>query len=166
MPTVRRNRSKSSFPPSAVALAPLELDDVFSDSRPRRTRPGNHVGLKGKAPQLDVVLGANYRAVVIYAPKPAQGQDPEAQFVCIEPVAGSSTRESRAHGCLKELQMLPPGGTWRKASGCIQAVLDMPRHSHPYYFSRCSPHPGAIPARSPLPTRAAETRRMASYKAS
>src|SRR5687768_1807666 len=74
--------------PAAVQLAPLELDDVFSDLV-RDASGLAKMTLRGKAQQLDVVLGSNYRAVVIYAPKPAQGQDPAARnFVCIEPVAG------------------------------------------------------------------------------
>ena len=101
--------------PAAVQLAPLELDDVFSDLV-RDTNGRATMSLRGKAQQLDVVLGANYRAVVIYAPKPAPGQDPAARnFVCIEPVAAIINALNLAHkGVYKELQSIPPGGAWEE----------------------------------------------------
>ena len=117
MPTGQTQPIEKFFPrPAAVELAPLELDDVFSDLV-RDARGRATMSLKGKAQQLDVILGANYRAVVIYAPKPAQGQDPAARnFVCIEPVAGIINALNLAHkGVYKELQMLAPGGTWRES---------------------------------------------------
>jgi aldose 1-epimerase len=66
---------------------------------------------------LDVALGANYRAVVVYAPKPAPGQDPAARnFVCIEPVAGIINALNLAHkGLYKELQSVSPGGAWQES---------------------------------------------------
>jgi aldose 1-epimerase len=101
--------------PSAVQLAPLELDDVFSDLV-RDERGLSTMSLRGKAQRLDVVLGANYRAVVIYAPKPAPGQDASARnFVCIEPVAGIINALNLAHkGLYKDLQSIPPGGVWQE----------------------------------------------------
>jgi len=100
--------------PSAVRLAPLELDDVFSnlvrDAAGRAT-----MTLRGKAQRLDVVLGENYRAVVIYAPKPGPGQDPQARnFICIEPVTAIINGLNLAHkGQYKELQSIAPGGVWQ-----------------------------------------------------
>ena len=117
MPTGETQPIEKFFPrPAAVELAPLELDDVFSDLV-RDARGRATMSLKGKAQQLDVVLGANYRAVVIYAPKPAQGQDAATRnFVCIEPVAGIINALNLAHkGVYKELQMIAPGGTWRES---------------------------------------------------
>ena len=72
--------------------------------------------MKGKTQRLDVVLGANYRAVVIYAPKPAAGQDAAARnFVCIEPVAAIINALNLAHkGVYKELQSIAPGGYWQE----------------------------------------------------
>lgn len=102
--------------PAAVQLAPLELDDVFSDLV-RNAQGEATMSLRGKNQQLDVVLGANYRAVVIYAPKPAPGQDPGARnFVCIEPVAGIINALNLAHkGDYKELQSIAPDGTWQES---------------------------------------------------
>lgn len=101
---------------AAIQLAPLELDDVFSDLV-RDERGMATMSLRGKAQRLDVVLGANYRAVVIYAPKPAPGQDAAARnFVCIEPVAAIINALNLAHkGVYKELQSIPPGGVWQES---------------------------------------------------
>ena len=70
-----------------------------------------------EAQRLDVVLGPNYRAVVIYAPKPAPGQDAASRnFVCIEPVAAIINALNLAHkGEYKELQSIPPGGVWQES---------------------------------------------------
>ena len=102
--------------PAAVRLEPLELDDVFSDLV-RDAEGRAQMTLKGKTQRLDVVLGANYRAVVIYAPKPAPGQDATSRnFVCIEPVAAIINALNLAHkGVYKELQSIPPGGIWQES---------------------------------------------------
>ena len=102
--------------PAAVQLAPLELDDVFSDLV-RDGRGTSTMSLRGRTQRLDVVLGANYRAVVIYAPKPAPGQDAATRnFVCIEPVAAIINALNLAHkGVYKELQSIPPAGVWQES---------------------------------------------------
>jgi len=102
--------------PAAIALAPLDLDDVFSDLV-RDARGRATMSVRGKTQRLDVVLGANYRAVVIYAPKTAPGQDAAARnFVCIEPVAGIINALNLAHkGVYKELQSIPPAGAWQES---------------------------------------------------
>ena len=102
--------------PAAVQLAPLELDDVFSDLV-RDARGQATMSLRGKTQRLDVVLGANYRAVVIYAPKPAAGQDAAARnFICIEPVAAIINGLNLAHkGVYKDLQSIAPGGVWQES---------------------------------------------------
>ena len=75
------------------------------------------MSLRGKTQRLEVVLGANYRAVVIYAPKTAPGQDAAARnFVCIEPVTGIINALNLAHkGVYKELQRIPPAGVWQES---------------------------------------------------
>jgi aldose 1-epimerase len=102
--------------PAAVPLAPLELDDVFSDLV-RDAEGRAQMTLKGKAQRLDVLLGANYRAVVIYAPRPTPGQDAATRnFVCIEPVAAIINALNLAHkGFYKELQSIAPGGVWQES---------------------------------------------------
>jgi aldose 1-epimerase len=116
MPTGRTQPIGKFFAdPSAVRLGPLELDDVFSDLV-RDDRGHATMVLQGKAQRLEVVLGANFRAVVIYAPKPAAGQNAAGRnFVCIEPVAGIINALNLAHkGDYKELQSIPPGGVWEE----------------------------------------------------
>ena len=73
------------------------------------------MSLRAKTQRLEVVLGANYRAVVIYAPKPAPGQDAAARnFVWIQPLAGIINALNLAHkGVYKELQSIPPAGIWQ-----------------------------------------------------
>jgi aldose 1-epimerase len=117
MPTGTTQPIEKFFPtPSAVALAPLELDDVFSDLV-RDADGKSTMSLLGKRQRLDVVLGPNYRAVVIYAPKPAAGQDAAARnFICIEPVAAIINALNLAHqGIYKELQSIAPGGVWQES---------------------------------------------------
>ncbi len=101
--------------PAAVQLAPIELDDVFSDLV-RDSSGEATMSVKGRTQQLDVILGANYRAVVIYAPKPEAGQDAAARnFICIEPVAAIINALNLAHkGVYKELQSIAPGGYWQE----------------------------------------------------
>ena len=69
------------FPnPRAATLGDYELDDVFGDLE--RDRDGRAtMSVTGQKQRLDIVLGSNYRSVVIWSPK---GRD----FVCIEPMAG------------------------------------------------------------------------------
>jgi aldose 1-epimerase len=117
MPSGRPQPIEAYLPtPSAVELAPLELDDVFSDLV-RDNGGRSTMSVKGKAQRLDVVLGPNYRAVTIYAPKPAQGQDTAARnFVCIEPVSAIINGLNLAHkGLYKDLQSIPAGGTWQES---------------------------------------------------
>jgi len=94
------------------------------------------MSVAGKSQRLDIVLGANYRSVVIWAPHPANtgrgsqglsaasqpargGQNQPVQdrnFICVEPMAGVTNAINLAHkGLYKELQSLPPGGTWRES---------------------------------------------------
>src|SRR5262245_10323926 len=92
--------------PQSTALKDYDLDDVFSDL----TRDGQgraHMIVKGKRQQLDVMLGPNWRSVVIWSPRPT------ADFIAFEPMAGITDAMNLAHkGIYKELQSIPPGGTW------------------------------------------------------
>ena len=79
--------------------------------------------LKGKTQELDVVLGPNYRAMVIYAPKPAGAgaggggaSAASRNFICFEPMVGITNAMNLAHkGLYKDLQSIPPGGTWEES---------------------------------------------------
>jgi aldose 1-epimerase len=57
----------------AAALKDLDLDHVFGDLE--RDAQGRAVmSVKGKTQQLDVLLGPNFRAVVLYSPNPANAR--------------------------------------------------------------------------------------------
>jgi aldose 1-epimerase len=133
--------------PKAIALKDFDLDDVFGDLE--RDAQGRAVmSVKGKAQQLDVILGPNYRSVVLYSPNPANARGggggaggrgrgtapppapaPTAatlplsgtsgnlsprDFIAIEPMVGITDSMNLAQkGLYKELQSVPPGGTWQ-----------------------------------------------------
>ncbi len=96
--------------PKAVMLKDVELDHVFGDLI--RDAEGRAVmTVKGKKQQLDVLLGRNYRAAVVYAPKRADNN-----FICIEPMAGITDSMNLAQkGLYKELQSIAPGGVWEES---------------------------------------------------
>lgn len=140
------------FPdPHAVALKDFDLDHVFGDLE--RDAQGRAVmSVKGKTQQLDVVLGPNYRAVVLYSPNPANARGggggrgrgagaaaapapsataptapkvaltgtnenlPNRGFIAFEPMVGITDSMNLAQkGLYKELQSIPPGGTWQES---------------------------------------------------
>jgi aldose 1-epimerase len=108
MPTGQTQAIEKFFPdPRRVALKDYELDDVFTDLV-RDDRGRAVMTLTGTSQSLDVVLGPNYRAVVIFAPK--------RNFVCLEPVAGIINALNLAHrGIYTELQTIPPSGVWQES---------------------------------------------------
>ena len=102
--------------PWAVALKDYDLDHVFGDLI--RDSSGRAVmSVKGQSQRLDVVLGPNYRAVVVYAPSP-NAPNPSAQnrnFICFEPMASITNALNLAQRSLyNELQSIPPGQTWEE----------------------------------------------------
>ena len=122
VPTGETQPIESVLPdPRAVALKDHDLDHVFGDLV--RDASGRAVmTVKGKSQQLDVVVGPNYRAMVVYAPRPAPaGQSPAApaqnrNFICFEPMAGITNAMNLAHkGLYKELQSIAPGGRWEES---------------------------------------------------
>ncbi len=109
--------------PSAARLADLDLDHVFTDLE--RDGAGRAVmTVKGRKQELDVVVGPNYRAMVVYAPRPqpaaagaaAPSPAQSRNFICFEPMAGITNAMNLAHkGTYKELQSIPAGGTWQES---------------------------------------------------
>lgn len=108
--------------PSSAPLRDYNLDEVFSDlvrdSDGRAT-----MSVWGRKQRLDVVVGAGYRSVVVWAPSPSgagrggQGPSPPAErnFICFEPMAGiSNALNMTQRGTYKELQTIAPGATWRE----------------------------------------------------
>jgi len=124
------------FPnPHAAPLSEYNLDDVFGDLV-RDAQGRATMSVFGKSQRLDILVGPHYRAMVIWAPHPANtgrgsqnlgpanqagrgGQNQAAQdrnFICFEPMAGVTNAINLAHkGLYKELQSLPPGETWRES---------------------------------------------------
>ena len=71
--------------------------------------------LKGKHQQLEIMLGPNWRSIVIWSPNPAVtgGGQGDPNFIAFEPMAGITDAMNLAHkGLYKELQSIPPGGSW------------------------------------------------------
>jgi aldose 1-epimerase len=94
--------------PASAALSEYNLDDVVGDLV-RDAQGRATMTVAGKSQRLDVVLGARYRAVVLYAPK-------GSNFICIEPMAGITDALNLAQkGLYKELQSIPAGGTWEES---------------------------------------------------
>ena len=153
IPTGETEPIEKFFPdPHAVPLKDFDLDHVFGDLE--RDGQGRAVmSVKGKAQQLDVVVGPNYRSIVLYSPNPANargggagrgrgagGQAPAAPvappastgptvpltgtnanlpnrgFIAFEPMVGITDSMNLAHkGLYKELQSIPPGGSWQES---------------------------------------------------
>jgi aldose 1-epimerase len=110
IPTGETQPIERLFPdPQAAPLKDYRLDHVFGDLV--RDAHGRAVmSVKGRAQRLDVSVGPNYRAVVIYAP------GPDRSFICFEPMAGITNAMNAAHkGLYKELQSIPAGGNWEES---------------------------------------------------
>jgi aldose 1-epimerase len=100
--------------PKAAVLKDVDLDHVFGDLI--RDGDGRAVmTVKGKQQRLDVLLGPNYRAVVVYAPTPT-AQQPDRNFICIEPMVGiTDAMNLTQKGLYKELQSIAPAGVWEES---------------------------------------------------
>lgn len=109
VPTGETRPIEAFFPePRAAALKDYDLDHVFGDLV--RDEAGQAtMTLTGRRQALDVVVGPNYRAMVIYAPK---GRN----FICFEPMAGITNAMNLAHkGLYPDLQSIAPGGIWEES---------------------------------------------------
>jgi aldose 1-epimerase len=120
IPTGETQPIERFFPdPASAPLKDYDLDHVFGDLV--RAADGRAtMSVKGRSQQVDVLLGPNYRAMVIYAPKPSagpEGSPPRSRnFICFEPMAAITDAMNLAHkGLYKDLQSIPPGGTWQES---------------------------------------------------
>ncbi len=112
VPTGETEPIERLFPDGTARLRDFDLDDDFSDLV-RDAEGRATMTVRGRAQRLDVIFGPNYRAAVVWAPKPMPG-GPERNFICFEPMAGMTNATNMAQkGTYKELQSIPPGGTWR-----------------------------------------------------
>jgi aldose 1-epimerase len=93
--------------PKAAVLRDHDLDHVFGDLI-RDAAGAAWMSVAGAKQKIDVVFGPNYRAAVVYAPK-------GREFICFEPMAGITDALNLAQrGLYKDLQHIPPGGTWEE----------------------------------------------------
>jgi aldose 1-epimerase len=107
LPTGETRPLADRFPDlQRIPLRGLDLDDVYGDLS--RDGSGNAtMAMQGRKQRLEVTVGPNYRAVVVYAPAR------EPQYVCIEPMAGITNSINLAQrGAYRELQTIPAGGRW------------------------------------------------------
>ena len=140
VPTGETEAAELLFPNGQGVLKDYNLDDVMSDLV-RDAQGRAHVVLKGKQQQLEIMLGPNWRSLVMWSPNPAgtgkgsnalsvapaappRAAQPSApptrasdpNFICFEPMAGISDALNLAHaGKYKELQYIQPGGTWKES---------------------------------------------------
>ena len=121
VPTGEKEPIEKYLPnPAAAPLRDLDVDHVFGDLV--RDASGRAVmTVTGKSQALDVLLGPNYKAVVVYAPKPQADGPPNTSatarnFICFEPMAAITNAMNMAHkGTYNELQSVAPGGTWQES---------------------------------------------------
>jgi aldose 1-epimerase len=136
VPTGDTESADTLFPNRRSArLDEFNLDDVFSDLE-RDERGRATISVIGRSQRLDVMLGPNFRAVVIWAPHPdnkgrgsqslgATNTAPTANaaqaaqdrnFICIEPMAGISNAINLAQkGRYSELQTVAAGASWSES---------------------------------------------------
>ena len=115
IPTGETQAIAQFFPnPQAVALRDYDLDDVFGDLI-RDSGGRAMMSVKGKTQKLDVALGPQWRAAVVWAPKPTT-PGPDRNFICFEPMAGITDAMNLAQrGLYRELQNISPGGIWQES---------------------------------------------------
>ena len=108
VPTGETERIERFFQNPPVLLGDRSLDDVFGDLV--RDAQGRAVmSVVGKSQRLDIVVGSNFRSVVVWAPRPGE-------FICFEPMAGVTDAINLAYkGLYGELQSVAPGSTWRES---------------------------------------------------
>jgi aldose 1-epimerase len=151
VPTGETEPTDAFFPGFRGALKDYNLDDVFTDLV-REAQGRVTVTLKGRAQQIEMTQGPNYRALIVYSPNPlntgrgsqipppnpnapagtppppgppGRGAGPgpmpanplaTPNFICFEPMAGITNALNLAHrGVYKELQSIPPGGSWQES---------------------------------------------------
>jgi aldose 1-epimerase len=140
LPTGETESTDGFFTSFTGALKDYNLDDVFTDLvRDQRGRVT--AALKGKTQQLEVTLGPNYKALVVYSPNPLNtgrgsltppagqpvppprpappgGGNPRVtpNFACLEPMVAITNALNLAQkGVYRELQSIAPGATWEES---------------------------------------------------
>lgn len=137
VPTGETRPIETLFPNREGHLKDYNLDDVFSDLT-KEADGRSHVFLNGKRQQIEVMMDANFKALVIFSPNPsntglgsqananpsasqaarpaapaAAGSAAARDFACFEPMAGITNGMNLAQkGVYKEQQYIAPGKTW------------------------------------------------------
>ena len=111
VPTGETEPIERLFPnPQAARLSEHALDDVFGDLV-RNSRGRAVVSVIGKSQRLDIVVGPNYRSVVVWSPKPAE-------FICVEPMAGVTDPSIwRTRACMESCKASHPAARGARVSG-------------------------------------------------
>jgi aldose 1-epimerase len=110
MPTGEKRPIEQLLPkPQGGSLKGLALDNLFGDMI--RDSSGKATSwVQGKQERVEVSFGPKYTAMVIYSP--GGGRD----FICFEPMPGITNAMNLAQkGTYKDLQSVPPGGTWQES---------------------------------------------------
>ena len=94
--------------PDPVSLKGIQLDDVFG-SLIRGADGKARFSVTGKQETVTVTYGPKYPVAVVYAPA-------GSNFICFEPMSAITNAFNLAQsGVYKDLQSIPPGGTWRES---------------------------------------------------
>jgi aldose 1-epimerase len=89
-------------------LQSIQFDDVFSNLV-RGADGRAQFWVEGKKERITVTYGPKYQVAVVYAPA-------AREFICFEPMAAITDAFNLAHaGVYKDLQIIPPGATWKES---------------------------------------------------
>jgi len=90
--------------PDVIPLAGHQLDDVFGE-----VDSNGEFSLDANGRRISVRYGPKFPIAVVYAPE-------TRDVVCFEPMTGLTNGFNLAHqGLFKNLQSIPPGGTWSES---------------------------------------------------
>jgi len=94
--------------PDPAALKEHKLDDIFMGLA-RDPAGRAEFWVQGQKEKIRVLFGPRYDVGIVWAP---QGRD----FICFEPMVGPTNAFNLAHaGIFKDLQTIPPGGSWKES---------------------------------------------------
>lgn len=90
--------------PDVIPLSGHQLDDVFGG-----VDANGEFSLEAKGRRISVRFGPKFPVAIVYAPE-------SNNVVCFEPMTGITNGFNLAHqGLFKNLQSIPPGGTWTES---------------------------------------------------
>lgn len=87
-----------------IGLAGKQLDDVYGG-----ITPGEDFTVQGRSQKIAIRFGPKYKVAVVYAP-------PGRDYICFEPMSAvTNAFNLQQSGAYRELQSIPPGGTWQES---------------------------------------------------